>query len=105
MIDYKQPEQRVVEIGEHIEGVGTVTSIGGWNKVATDSQILRFVSDYIDDNGYSPSLREIAEGVGIKSPGSIKYRVKNLRTEGLLEYEDHMPRTIRPTGKGEQACL
>lgn len=81
-----------------------MTNIGGWNKVATDSQILRFVSDYIDDNGYSPSLREIAEGVGIKSPGSIKYRVKNLRAEGLLEYEDFMPRTIRLTGKGEQIC-
>lgn len=79
--------------------------IGGWNRVASDSQILKFIGDYIDNNGYSPSVREIGSGVGIKSPGSIKYRLKNMRDKGLIDYEDHIPRTVRLTGKGEQACL
>lgn len=42
------------------------------NKMVTPTQqkIFRFVCQYIDQNGYSPSLVEIANGIGI-SPTSI----------------------------------
>lgn len=35
-----------------------------------ESQILNVIVEYIDKNGYAPSVREIGEIVGLKSPAN-----------------------------------
>lgn len=63
--------------------------------IATDSQILESIRDFIEEHGYSPTIRELCEAVGIRSPGSMKYRIDRLRSEGMLSYDSDKPRTIR----------
>src|SRR6516165_8308379 len=46
--------------------------------------ILRFMEDFNQRNGYAPSLREIAEGVGLASTSSVAYQVKVLKRKGYL---------------------
>ena len=48
-------------------------------------QILRFVSQFIQENGYAPSVREIGAGVGLKSTASVSYHLKALQDKGLLQ--------------------
>ena len=47
-------------------------------------QILTFVSRFIQENGYAPSVREIGAGVGLRSTASVSYHLKALQDKGLL---------------------
>ena len=47
-------------------------------------QILRFVSQFIQENGYSPSVREIGAAVGLRSTASVSYHLQALQDKGLL---------------------
>jgi repressor LexA len=48
------------------------------------SEVLKFVKDFISDNGYAPSYREIASGVGLSSPSTAYGHVQMLFSKGLL---------------------
>ena len=47
-------------------------------------QILNFVSAFIQENGYAPSVREIGAAVGLRSTASVSYHLKALQDKGLL---------------------
>lgn len=48
--------------------------------------------------GYPPSIREIAEAVGLQSTSSVSYQLKQLEEKGYLRREDNKPRAfdVRP---------
>ncbi len=47
--------------------------------------IERFVCEYADRNGYSPSMQEIADGVGSSKPTVYRY-ISQMNRDGILEY-------------------
>ena len=47
-------------------------------------EILRFIENKLDNEGYSPSIREIAKEVNLKSTSSVQYHLNNLIEKGLL---------------------
>lgn len=59
-------------------------------------ELLDWIKDFIGQNGYSPSVREMMRGVGLKSPSAIQARLKVLRKKKLVEWIDRQTRTIRP---------
>ena len=75
----------------------------------TKEKILDFVSAVCDQHGYSPSYREIAIGVGIKSTATISRHIHDLIQSGVLPPVEQCPRklTLRrktklTAGTGEQ---
>lgn len=46
--------------------------------------IMAFVNQFIQENGYSPSVREIGEAVGLRSTASVSYHLQALQDKGLL---------------------
>ena len=62
---------------------------------ASDSDILHFIDQFIGEHGYSPTVKEIGDGVGLSSKSSIAARLVKLRKRGAIVYADRMPRTIR----------
>ncbi|PIR55127.1 repressor LexA [Candidatus Peregrinibacteria bacterium CG10_big_fil_rev_8_21_14_0_10_36_19] len=58
--------------------------------------IYDFIREYVEKNGISPSLDEIAEHFSefLAYPSSAHYHVKKLQEEGLLEKETNRPRSI-----------
>jgi repressor LexA len=50
-------------------------------------EILDFWKAYKRDNGYAPSYREIAEGVGLASVSSVAYQVRQLEKAGHIVRE------------------
>lgn len=48
------------------------------------SEILRFIADFIRDNGYAPSYREVGAHFGITSTATVHEHVKNLERKGFL---------------------
>ena len=47
-------------------------------------KILEFVTEFVRDNGYAPSVREIGAAVGLSSTASVSYQLKRLQEKGLL---------------------
>ena len=48
-------------------------------------QILNYVNQFIQENGYAPSVREIGAAVGLRSTASVSYHIQALQDKGLLQ--------------------
>jgi repressor LexA len=64
--------------------------------VLTDRQrqIFDFLTKYVDDHGYPPTVREIGEAVGLASPSTVHAHLANLERAGLLKRDPTKPRAI-----------
>ena len=47
--------------------------------------ILDYVNQFIQENGFAPSIREIGEAVGLRSTASVSYHLHQLQEKGLLQ--------------------
>ena len=52
---------------------------------AMQRQIYRFIVQCVKEQGYPPSVREIGDAVGLKSPSTVHFHLKNLADEGYIE--------------------
>jgi repressor LexA len=58
-------------------------------------KIMRFLSKFQDESGYSPSIRQIGEDIGVKSTSLVDYYLKQLEEMGKIERDAHVSRSIR----------
>ena len=58
--------------------------------------IMDYVNEFIQENGYSPSVREIGAAVGLRSTASVSYHLQALQAKGLLQ---------SPGAKGKKRAL
>jgi len=47
--------------------------------------IIDYVNQFVQENGYSPSVREIGAAVGLRSTASVSYHLQALQEKGLLQ--------------------
>jgi repressor LexA len=57
--------------------------------------ILNFIVKHNEENGYSPTHREIALAVGLLSSSTVHGHVERLVKKGLLINQSGSPRTIK----------
>ena len=50
-------------------------------------EILQYIDQFVAENGYPPSVREIGAAVGLRSTASVSYHLNHLQTKGLVTYE------------------
>lgn len=67
-------------------------------------QIIRFISEQINEKGYPPSVREIAKAVNVRSSSTIHTYLSKLKEEGLLQKDGANSRAIRLTASGQAAA-
>ena len=65
-------------------------------------QIYEYLQRVIPEQGYAPSVREICEAVGLKSPSTVHFHLKRLQERGLIEKGDFKGRAIVLTREGER---
>ena len=58
--------------------------------------IMDYVNQFIQENGYAPSVREIGAAVGLRSTASVSYHLQALQEKGLLQ---------APGAKGRKRAL
>jgi len=56
--------------------------------------ILSFIKKEIQDKGYPPSVREIGDAVGLKSPASVHSHLKSLEKLNYIRRDPSKPRAI-----------
>ena len=59
-------------------------------------KILNYVNQFIQENGYAPSVREIGAAVGLRSTASVSYHIQALQDRGLL---------LAPHAKGRKRAV
>ncbi|MGB4271962.1 MAG: transcriptional repressor LexA [Propionicimonas sp.] len=57
-------------------------------------RILEMIRDTLDQRGYPPSIREIAELVGLASSSSVAHQLRVLEAKGFLRRDPHRPRAM-----------
>lgn len=66
-------------------------------------RILDVIKDSLSLRGYPPSMREIAQSVGLSSTSSVSYQLEKLEELGYLRREDNKPRAVNLKDKADAA--
>ncbi|CAI6074754.1 LexA repressor [Paenibacillus sp. JJ-100] len=64
--------------------------------------IYDYVRMFIEDNGYSPTIREIAEGIMLSSASTVHSHINSLIRKGYLTHSSGGVRTLALTKKGKR---
>lgn len=56
--------------------------------------VLDFIKQFIATRGYSPTVREIADGLCLRSPATVQNHLKRLVSRGLIKIDKRKSRTI-----------
>ena len=57
-------------------------------------QILNFLTQFMTEHGYAPTVREICNAVGLQSTATVHYHLNALRDAGLIEMDEMKKRAI-----------
>jgi repressor LexA len=60
--------------------------------------VLDYIIQFINDRGFAPSFREIADGLDLASPSTVHVHIQALRTRGFLR-NGGAARELEPTDK------
>src|SRR5687768_16689850 len=60
-------------------------------------KILECIARTVEERGYPPSVREIADAVGLASTSAVHHHLIALERDGLLERGTHSSRALRLT--------
>jgi repressor LexA len=58
-------------------------------------RILEFLGEYIEDNGYPPSIREIGAAAGITSTSVVSYNLRRMEEAGYISREPEVSRGLK----------
>lgn len=61
-------------------------------------EIFQYVTAFIRENGYPPSVREIGSAVGLQSTATVYYHLSALKEAGLIRMDEQKKRAISVPG-------
>ena len=73
---------------------------GGPTEPLTTAQqeLYDWLSDYIGMHRHSPSIRQMMEAMGLRSPAPIQSRLKHLQQKGWITWQEGQARTLQLLG-------
>nr|MBN1229431.1 transcriptional repressor LexA [Anaerolineae bacterium] len=66
---------------------------------ARQEAILKFIGEFIEENGYPPTIREIGKACKITSTSVVNYNLNKLEREGLINRDREVSRGLRLTAQ------
>jgi repressor LexA len=67
-------------------------------------QIYDYLTAYVDEHGYPPTVREIGEEVGLASPSTVHAHLANLERAGYIRRDPTKPRALELLGRERPAA-
>ncbi|MDE6275721.1 MAG: transcriptional repressor LexA [Clostridia bacterium] len=67
------------------------------------AKTLEFIKEFVDKNGYPPTVREICTNVGFKSTASAQYYLDKLEEQGEIRKGDNKNRAIEIVNKSAES--
>jgi repressor LexA len=60
-------------------------------------ELYDWLVEYIRENQYPPSIRQMMKAMGLKSPAPVQSRLEHLRSKGYIQWTEGKARTIQLT--------
>ena len=73
------------------------------SQTSKQMEVLRFIFDRVQAQGYPPTVREIGEAVNLSSTSTVHGHLQRLEKKGLLQKDPTKPRAIDLTPAGMEA--
>ena len=67
----------------------------GNNLTEAQNELYRWIKNYMRDFQHSPSIRQMMEAMGLKSPAPIQSRLKHLQDKGYISWQEGKARTMQ----------
>lgn len=61
--------------------------------------VFKYITSYIDERGYAPTLREIGSSLGIRSTNGVNEHLRALERKGYLTRDGEKARALRPLNR------
>ncbi len=62
---------------------------------AAQGELFEWIKNYIKEFQHSPSIRQMMNGMGLKSPAPIQSRLKHLQDKGYISWQEGKARTLQ----------
>ena len=59
------------------------------------NELYRWIKDYMKEFQHSPSIRQMMQAMGLKSPAPIQSRLKHLQEKGYISWQEGKARTMQ----------
>ena len=65
------------------------------NLTDAQNELYRWIKDYMKNFQHSPSIRQMMQAMGLKSPAPIQSRLKHLQEKGYISWQEGKARTLQ----------
>ena len=65
------------------------------NLTEAQNELYGWIKDYMRDFQHSPSIRQMMQAMGLKSPAPIQSRLKHLQEKGYISWQEGKARTLQ----------
>ena len=65
------------------------------NLTQAQNELYAWIKNYMRDFQHSPSIRQMMQGMGLKSPAPIQSRLKHLQDKGYISWQEGKARTMQ----------
>jgi len=65
------------------------------NLTDAQNELYGWIKDYIKNFQHSPSIRQMMQAMGLKSPAPIQSRLKHLQDKGYISWQEGKARTLQ----------
>ena len=62
---------------------------------AAQNELYGWIKNYLKDFQHSPSIRQMMQAMGLKSPAPIQSRLKHLQEKGYISWQEGKARTLQ----------
>ena len=65
------------------------------NLTDAQNELYKWIKDYVKEFQHSPSIRQMMQAMGLKSPAPIQSRLKHLQEKGYISWQEGKARTMQ----------
>ena len=65
------------------------------NLTHAQNELYEWIKQYLKDFQHSPSIRQMMQAMGLKSPAPIQSRLKHLQDKGFISWQEGKARTLK----------
>jgi len=65
------------------------------NLTDAQNELYEWIKEYMKDFQHSPSIRQMMQAMGLKSPAPIQSRLKHLQEKGYISWQEGKARTLQ----------
>lgn len=69
---------------------------------SAQQELYDWLTDYIGQHRHSPSIRQMMEAMGLRSPAPIQSRLRHLQQKGWITWQEGQARTLQLLGAAAQ---